>query len=142
MKQTNLNLLLFTIVLCLSFNNSYAEKNFFDEGVKLFDSKKFDQSKIKFEQDIVFNPKNEKSYLYLAKIFKEQGEDNLEENNLKTVILLNPKNEEALYFLAELDIKKSNFSLAKEHLSTLKRVCQNFCKQHESLLKELSTISK
>ena len=28
-----------------------------------------DKAKFKFEQDIVFNPKNEKSYLYLSKIF-------------------------------------------------------------------------
>ena len=49
------------------------------------------KAKIKFEQSIVFDPKNENSYLYLAKIFKIQEKDSLEEQNLNTVILLNPK---------------------------------------------------
>ena len=35
-------------------------------------------------------------YLYLAKIFKEEEKDELEENNLNTVLLLNPKNEEEI----------------------------------------------
>ena len=50
--------------------------------------KDFEKAKIKFEQSIVFNPKNENSYLYLAKIFKIQAKDSLEEQNLNTVILL------------------------------------------------------
>ena len=42
------------------------------DGKKLFDNKKYKDSKFYFEKDIVFNPKSEKSYLYLAKIFKER----------------------------------------------------------------------
>ena len=34
-----------------------------------FFDKKLDKSKFKFEQDIVFNPKNEKILFYLAKIY-------------------------------------------------------------------------
>ena len=37
-----------------------------------FLKKNFEKAKFKFEQDIVFNPKNHQSYLYLAKIFNEQ----------------------------------------------------------------------
>ena len=85
-------------------NNGVAKDTYFDEGKKLFDEKKFPESKFKFEQDIVFNPKNERSYLYLAKIFKKEEKDDLEEQNLNTVILLNPKNEEALYLLTLLKI--------------------------------------
>ena len=62
--------------------------------------KKYDLAKFKFEKDIVFNPKNENSYLYLAKIYKFKKDDNQEEKNLNTVILLNPKNEEAILNLA------------------------------------------
>ena len=61
--------------------------------------KKYNLAQFKFEQDIVFNPKNENSYLYLAKIYNFKKNDNLEEKNLNTVILLNPKNEEAILSL-------------------------------------------
>ena len=57
----------------------YKEKN--------FTVKKNLLSQNKFEKDIVFNPKNEKSYLYLAKYLKNEN-DTLEEQNLNTVILL------------------------------------------------------
>ena len=62
--------------------NGIAKDNYFDEGKKLFNENKFFQSKFKFEQDIVFNPKSEKSYLYLAKIFKKEKNDDQEEQNL------------------------------------------------------------
>ena len=44
------------------------------------------------------------SYLYLSKIFKNLDKKDLQEQNLKTVILLNPKNEEATYNLARLKL--------------------------------------
>ena len=47
-----------------------ANTSFYEEGVNLYKDKKFSEAKFKFEQDIVFNPKSEKSYLYLSKIFK------------------------------------------------------------------------
>ena len=53
-----------------SHNISYSEDNYLDEGIKLFENKKYDKAKFKFEQEIVYNPKSEQSYLYLAKIFK------------------------------------------------------------------------
>ena len=92
----------------------FAQDSYFKEGKELFELEKYKDSKFKFEKDIVFNPKNEKSYLYLAKIFNKEGNDSLEENNLNTVVLLNPKNEEAVYLLAALNIRKSDFSKAKE----------------------------
>ena len=52
--------------------NGITKENFFSEGVKLFNEKKFPESKFKFEQDIVYNPKSELSYLYLSKIFNKQ----------------------------------------------------------------------
>ena len=62
------------IILSSLFCTSlFAEKSdIFDRGKSLFEKKEFDKSKIYFERDIVFNPMSEKSYLYLAKIFKEK----------------------------------------------------------------------
>ena len=80
------------IILILLFlpNHVYAGTNYFNEGLTFYENKEFDKAKFKFEQDIVFNPKNEESYLYLSKIFNEQKKKELEEKNLNTVILLNP----------------------------------------------------
>ena len=52
-----------------------AKADYFNKGKELFDKNEFEQSKILFERDIVFNPKNEKSYLYLAKIFYKNEND-------------------------------------------------------------------
>ena len=125
-----------------SFSNILlAGNNHFEEGKKLFDLKIYKDSKFKFEKAIVFNPKNEKSYLYLAKIFNKEKNTDLEENNLKTVILLNPKNEEAVYLLALLNIKKSNFSEAKELIETFRLVCSKICSSEKELLEKLKTSS-
>ena len=122
-------LIIFTSLFLTNFiyEISYAKNLNFQEGEKLFNLKKFKDSKFYFEKDIVFNPKSENSYLYLAKIFKEQEKDILEENNLNTVLLLNPKNEEAIYLLALLHIKKYNFSKVKKLIATIASVCEKMC---------------
>ena len=107
--------------------NGITKENFFSEGVKLFNEKRFPESKFKFEQDIVFNPKSEKSYLYLAKIFKEEKKEDLEEQNLQTVILLNPNNEEGIYLLALLKIKKSDYNEAEKLIKNFDKVCKELC---------------
>ena len=58
------------IILFFVPNNLMSNTEFFEEGLTLFKNKKFNEAKFKFEQDIVFNPKSEMSYLYLSKIFK------------------------------------------------------------------------
>ena len=98
-----LNIVFLSILLS---SNVLAGTNYFNEGLSFYKNKEFDKAKFKFEQDIVFNPKNEKSYLYLSKIFNKQEKKELEEKNLNTVILLNPKNEEATYNLAQLKLKE------------------------------------
>ena len=50
----------------------FGKTTYFEEGKVLFDQKKYLKSKFKFEKDIVFNPKSELSYLFLAKIFNEE----------------------------------------------------------------------
>ena len=128
------------ILLIFSINNLYAKNNYFDEGKKLFSKKKIDESKLKFEKDIVFNPKNQISYLYLAKIYKIKNNDKLHEQNLNTVILLNPKNEEAVYLLASLKVKQSNFDKSKQLLETFKKICINLCSKEVELNKKLKNL--
>jgi len=129
--------LLITLFLCTSI---LAKNSFFLEAEKLFKEKKYSQSKFKFEKDIVFNPKNEMSYLYLSKIFNHQKDDFMEEQNLNTVILLNPKNEEALYLLALLNIKKSDYDRSEKLIKDFKQVCSTFCKKESELIKKLGNL--
>ena len=119
-----------------------SNTNYFEEGLSLFEDKKYNQAKFKFEQDIVFNPKNEMSYLYLSKIFKNLNKKNLEEQNLKTVILLNPKNEEAIYFLAKLKLDESDYKKSKELNSRLSKLCDKFCDKSKKLKIEIENLSK
>ena len=118
MNITKFFITIFFISTLLHTSTS-AKNSYFLEGERLFNEKKFSQSKYKFEKDIVFNPKSELSYLYLAKIFNAQNNDFMEEQNLNTVIMLNPKNEEALYLLAKLNIKKSDYKKSTELINSL-----------------------
>ena len=69
----------------------FAKADYFNEGVNLFYKEKFEKAQFKFEQDIVFNPKRELSYLYLSKIFNKLDKKNSKNKNLNTVMLLNQK---------------------------------------------------
>ena len=62
----------FLFLILIFPNILLAKSEYFTEGVKLYNKKKFEDAKFKFEQDIVFNPKSELSYLYLSKIFNKQ----------------------------------------------------------------------
>jgi tetratricopeptide (TPR) repeat protein len=142
MKKNILTILVLLIIFNINYITVNAKNLYFDDGKKLFDNKNYKESKFYFEKDIVFNPKSENSYLYLAKIFKEEENDSLEENNLNTVLLLNPKNEEAIYLLTLLNIKKSNFSKAKELISTLNSVCEKMCSSKLELQSKLDSSLK
>ena len=131
------------LVIILFFpNTSFAKSKYFEEGVKLYNNKKFEDAKFKFEQDIVFNPKSELSYLYLSKIFNKQEKKNLEEQNLNTVMLLNPKNEEAIYNLAKLKLDTSDYKLSKELNDKLLNFCKKYCNRSEKLKVEIENLSK
>ncbi len=123
-------------------NNLMANNIYFDEGLKLFKSEKFEEAKFKFEQNIVFNPKSEMSYLYLSKIFKNLKNKNLQEKNLNTVILLNPKNEEAIYSLAKLKLEESDYQKSKELNDRLNNICNKLCNQSKKLKVEIENLSK
>jgi tetratricopeptide (TPR) repeat protein len=136
--------IIFISMIVFFINHSFAniKNSYFEDGKKLFDNKKFKDSKFYFEKDIVFNPKSENSYLYLAKIFKEEEDSNLEENNLNTVLLLNPRNEEAIYLLTLLSIKNSNFSKAEELIKKLNSVCEKMCSSKSELQTKLDSSLK
>ena len=131
-----------TAIIFFIFPNANAELNNFEKGKNFFNEKKYNLAKFKFEQDIVFNPKNENSYLYLAKIYNFKKNDNQEEKNLYTVILLNPKNEEAILNLALLKIRKSNYNETKKLIKDFKNVCKKMCQQTSNLQKKLDTVLK
>ena len=130
------------LILLLLPNKLMANNLYFDEGLKLFESEKFEEAKFKFEQNIVFNPKSEMSYLYLSKIFKNLKDKNSQEKNLNTVILLNPKNEEAIYNLAKLKLESSDFQKSKELNDRLNNICDKFCDQSKKLKIEIENLSK
>ena len=119
-----------------------ANTQYFQEAINLYNKKKFKEAKIKFEKDIVFNPKNEKSYLYLSKIFKNFDKRDLEEQNLNTVILLNPSNEEAIYSLAKLKLDSSDYKKSRELNDKLSSLCNKFCIESKKLKIEIENLSK
>ena len=128
-------------MICIP-NHLLANTLYFQEGLDLFNSKKYDQAKFKFEQDIVFNPKSEKSYLYLSKIFESLNKKDLQEQNLNTVILLNPKNEEAIYNLAKLKLDASDYKGSKKLNEKLITLCQKLCDKSKKLKTEIENLSK
>ena len=121
-------------------NLTLAKENFFTEGVKLFDAKKYDDAKFLFERSIVFEPKHAKSYLYLAKIYKEQENQKKEEKNLETTLLIDPINEEAILMLMEIGIKKTNYSKVKELSERFTKVCKNLCNENKKILQDLKNL--
>ena len=80
MKKTIFKIYL--IILFFTPNYLMSNTEYFEKGLILFKNKKLNEAKFKFEQDIVFNPKSEQSYLYLSKIYNKLEQKNLEEQIL------------------------------------------------------------
>ena len=133
MKKTYFLVRVLIIYLFFISSGFAAKSDYFDKGKILFDKKKFDKSKIFFEKDIVFNPQSEKSYLYLAKIFNENNNDQEQEINLSNVLLLNPQNDEAIYMLTLLKIKQSDYSEARLLIEKFSLVCVSFCSKRAEI---------
>ena len=127
MRKLYILINVFILFLFFSSNVFAEKKKYFNKGKNLFEKNEFEKSKIYFERDIVFNPKSEKSYLYLAKIFYKNENDEEEEMNLNNVLLLNPKNDEAIYMMTLLKIKQSNYEEAKDLIRKFDLVCKSFC---------------
>jgi len=124
-----------------SFAVEASENLYLQKGIELFNKEEFKKSKKLFEKDIVFNPKSEKSYLYLAKIFKHNDNETEEKINLDNVLLLNPNNEEAIYLLALIKVKQSDYTEAKALLDKFVLVCKHKCEKKIEIRDRLKKIT-
>ena len=137
-KMIKLVTVFFISLNLLSF--AAAENSFFEEGKVKFNEKKYEESKFLFQRSIVFNPKDQDSYLYLAKIYKFEDNKREEQKNINTVLLLEPKNEEANYFLIEIELKKSNFSKVRELVENFTKICNKLCDKKALILESLKNL--
>ena len=135
-----LKILIILNLLLNQFNQVIANDNFFEEAKKKFDAEKIKDSKFLFQRNIVFNPKDAKSYLYLAKIYKFEENKKEELKNLNTTLLLEPNNEDAIQMLIDYELKKSNYSKVKELIERFKTVCIKLCKKSEIFEEKLKNI--
>ena len=134
-------ILIFTFI-SFSFFVKANENNFFNEAKDLFDKKKYEDSKFLFHRNIVYNPKDSASYLYLAKIFKIEEDKRQEEKNIKTTLLLDPKNEEAMFLLIDMELERSNFSKADELSKDFKKICVDMCEKIASIESRLKDFER
>ena len=136
--QKTIKYLLIIFVL-LNFK-AFAKENFFQEAKNLFDKGKIEESKFLFQRNIAFNPKDSKSYLYLAKIFESEENEVEEEKNINTTLLLDPENEEAMYMLIDIKLEKSDIKKVEELREKFKIICISLCSKIDSIDERLSNI--
>ena len=127
-------------VLVFSANLASSKENFFDEALKMYQDKKYDEARFMLERNIVFNPKDAKSYLYLAKIYNHEEDQRKEEYNLDTALLIEPNNEEAILMLMKIALEKSNYSKVKDLSQTFIKVCEKLCDENDEIQKSLENI--
>ena len=135
-----LKLTLFFYLIINLINSSLSKENFFDEGLKLYKDKKYEDARFMFERSIVFNPKDSKSYLYLAKIYNIEEDQKKEEKNLEATLLIEPDNEEAILMTMKIALKKSNYSKVKDLSNTFIKVCKKLCEENKGILETLANI--
>jgi tetratricopeptide (TPR) repeat protein len=128
------------LVLVLSANIVASKENFFDEALKMYQDKKYEDARFMFERNIVFNPKDARSYLYLAKIYNHEEDERKEEYNLDTALLIEPNNEEAILMLMKIALKKSNYSKVKDLSQAFIKVCEKLCDENDEIQKSLKNI--
>ena len=138
--KTKIKLVLLFYFIISIFTSAISSENFFEKGLKLFNDKKYEDAKFMFERSIVFNPKDSNSYLYLAKIYKQQEDQKKEEKNLDATLLIEPNNEEAILMLMKIGLEKSNYSKVKDLSKTFIQVCKNLCKENKDILDTLEII--
>ena len=128
------------LVLVFSANLASSKENFFDEALKMYQDKKYDEARFMLERNIVFNPKDAKSYLYLAKIYNHEEDQIKEEYNLDTALLIEPNNEEAILMLMKIALEKSNYSKVKDLSQTFIKVCEKLCDENDEIQNSLKNI--
>ena len=130
----------FLIIFILFNFQAFAKESFFQEAKILFEEGKIEESKFLFQRNIVFNPKDSESYLYLAKIFESEENEIEEEKNINTTLLLEPDNEEAMYMLIDMKLEKSDIKKVEELRDKFKIICNSLCSKIESIEERLSNI--
>ena len=131
------------IITILTISNPtlvLSNENFFDESLKMYQEEKYDDARFMFERHIVYNPKDAKSYLYLAKIYNHEEDQRKEEYNLETAKLIEPNNEEVLLMLMKIALKKSNYSKVKKLSQTFVKVCDELCDENNQIKESLKNI--
>ena len=136
MKSVN-KLILIIFISLNYFNVAIAADNLFEKAKKKFEKKDYEKSKFLFQRNIVFNPKDAESYLYLAKIFNTEENQQEEEKNLDTTLLLEPNNEEAIYMLINIQLDRSNFEKANTLMNRFTSVCKKMCNKKTEISKSL-----
>ena len=133
---------IFCILFFYLFFNTEGKvkENFFEKAKNKYDEKEMEDSKFLFQRNIVFNPKDAKSYLYLAKIYNFEKNEREELKNLKTALLLDPDNEEAMYMLIDIELEKSNFSEVRNLTKKFNVICSTLCGKIKSINERLENI--
>ena len=126
--------------LVVSSNLASSKENFFDEALKMYQDKEYDDARFLLERNIVFNPKDAKSYLYLAKIYNHEENQRKEEYNLDTALLIEPNNEEVILMLMKVALKKSNYSKVKTLSETFVKTCNKLCDENDLIQESLKNI--
>ena len=135
-----LNIILLIFFLFFFANKASSKENFFEEALKMYQEKEYDDARFLFERNIIFNPKDAKSYLYLAKIYNHEENQRKEEYNLDTALLIEPNNEEVILMLMKVALKKSNYSKVKDLSQTFIKVCEKLCDENDEIQKSLKNI--
>jgi len=135
-----LKIIILTFCFIFSTNIASSKENFFDQALKKYQDKEYDDARFLLERNIVFNPKDAKSYLYLAKIYNHEENQRKEEYNLDTALLIEPNNEEAILMLMKIALKKSNYSKVKNLSQTFVKVCKKLCDENNEIQESLKNI--
>ena len=139
MSKLIINFIIFFFLIFFQ-TKSFSKENFFESALDLYKKEKYDEARFLFERNIVFNPKDANSYLYLAKIYNYEDNQRKEEFNLETTILIDPINEEALLMLMEIALEKSNYKKVNELSETFAKVCIKLCDENKKIRESLKNI--
>ena len=134
-------LLKYLFILIVFFTSpSLSKENFFNEAKTLYEQGKLEESKFLFQRNIVFNPKDSNSYLYLAKIYEAEENEQEEEKNINSTLLLDPSNENAMYMLIDMKLKKSDYKKVEDLTKKFQIICSLLCNKIDSIKERLTNI--
>ena len=133
-------LILFFYFLINITGVTLSNENFFNKGLELYNDKKYQDARFMFERSIVFDPKNSNSYLYLAKIYNIEKDQNKEEKNLDATLLIEPDNEEAILMSMKIALEKTNYFKVKDLSKIFTKVCKTLCNEVKGILETLDNL--